>query len=76
MPDDYNKDAYPEPPRRTPMVDKQTSLPNPALIASKLFYYSVDLPVTAFKSEFNLTLFLQNIYLLTHKILIYLYFTS
>lgn len=53
MPDDYDKDAYPEPPRRTPVVDKQTILPNPVLIASKIFYYSVDLPVTAFRSEFT-----------------------
>lgn len=51
MPDDYDKDAYPEPPRRTPVVDKQTALPNPVLIASKIFYYSVDLPVTTFRSE-------------------------
>ncbi|KAG7335019.1 hypothetical protein KOW79_001615 [Hemibagrus wyckioides] len=50
MPDDYDKDAYPEPPRRTPVVDKQTSLPNPVLIASKIFYYSVDLPVTTFRN--------------------------
>ncbi|XP_030646717.1 NADH dehydrogenase [ubiquinone] 1 beta subcomplex subunit 10 [Chanos chanos] len=49
MPQDYDKDAYPEPPRRTPVVDKQTVLPNPALILSKLFYYSVDLPVTTFR---------------------------
>ncbi|MCI4385138.1 hypothetical protein PGIGA_G00046910 [Pangasianodon gigas] len=50
MPDDYDKDAYPEPPRRTPVVDKQTAFPNPVLIASKIFYYSVDLPVTAFRN--------------------------
>ncbi|XP_056143269.1 NADH dehydrogenase [ubiquinone] 1 beta subcomplex subunit 10 [Lampris incognitus] len=49
MPDDYDKAAYPEPPRRTPVVDKQTALPNPALILTKLFYYSVDLPVTTFR---------------------------
>ncbi|XP_051995123.1 NADH dehydrogenase [ubiquinone] 1 beta subcomplex subunit 10 [Xyrauchen texanus] len=49
MPKDYDKDAYPEPPRQTPLVDKQTALPNPALILSKLFYYSVDLPVTTFR---------------------------
>ncbi|KAM4598456.1 NADH dehydrogenase [ubiquinone] 1 beta subcomplex subunit 10 [Polymixia lowei] len=49
MPSDYDKDAYPEPPRQTPVVDKQTALPNPALIVSKLFYYSVDLPVTTFR---------------------------
>ncbi|XP_055050725.2 NADH dehydrogenase [ubiquinone] 1 beta subcomplex subunit 10 [Misgurnus anguillicaudatus] len=49
MPEDHDKDVYPEPPRQTPMVDKQTALPNPALILSKLFYYSVDLPVTKFR---------------------------
>uniref|UniRef100_A0A3P9AYS2 NADH dehydrogenase [ubiquinone] 1 beta subcomplex subunit 10 n=1 Tax=Maylandia zebra TaxID=106582 RepID=A0A3P9AYS2_9CICH len=47
MPADYDKGAYPEPPRQTPVVDKQTALPNPALILSKLFYYSVDLPYSA-----------------------------
>lgn len=49
MPQDYEKDAYPEPPRKTPVVDKQTTLPNPALILTKLFYYSVDVPVTTFR---------------------------
>ncbi|XP_071329905.1 NADH dehydrogenase [ubiquinone] 1 beta subcomplex subunit 10 [Trachinotus anak] len=49
MPADFDKGAYPEPPRKTPAVDKQTALPNPALILSKLFYYSVDLPVTTFR---------------------------
>nr|XP_061805797.1 NADH dehydrogenase [ubiquinone] 1 beta subcomplex subunit 10-like [Nerophis lumbriciformis] len=49
MPSDFDKDAYPEPPRQTPVVDKKTALPNPALILSKLFYYSVDLPVTTFR---------------------------
>lgn len=51
MPSDYDKDAYPEPPHQTPIVDKQTTLPNPALILTKLFYYSVDLPVTTFRGE-------------------------
>ncbi|XP_067284917.1 NADH dehydrogenase [ubiquinone] 1 beta subcomplex subunit 10 [Pseudorasbora parva] len=49
MPEDHDKDVYPEPPRQTPVVDKQTVLPNPALILSKLFYYSVDVPVTTFR---------------------------
>ncbi|ROL42961.1 NADH dehydrogenase [ubiquinone] 1 beta subcomplex subunit 10 [Anabarilius grahami] len=49
MPQDHDKDVYPEPPRQTPAVDKQTVLPNPALILSKLFYYSVDVPVTTFR---------------------------
>ncbi|KAJ3601534.1 hypothetical protein NHX12_032502 [Muraenolepis orangiensis] len=49
MPDNYDKDVYPEPPSRTPADNKQTSLPNPALILAKLFYYSVDLPVTKYR---------------------------
>ncbi|KAM9393522.1 NADH dehydrogenase [ubiquinone] 1 beta subcomplex subunit 10 [Pholidichthys leucotaenia] len=49
MPLDYDKGAYPEPPRQTPVVDKQTALPDPAVILSKLFFYSVDLPVTKFR---------------------------
>ncbi|XP_005808793.3 NADH dehydrogenase [ubiquinone] 1 beta subcomplex subunit 10 [Xiphophorus maculatus] len=53
MPDDYDKAAYPEPPRQTPAVDKQTALPNPALILSKLFYYTVDLPVTTFRDTID-----------------------
>ncbi|XP_008286140.1 NADH dehydrogenase [ubiquinone] 1 beta subcomplex subunit 10 [Stegastes partitus] len=53
MPSDYDKDVYPEPPQRTPVVDKQTALPNPALILSKLFYYSVDLPVTTFRDAID-----------------------
>lgn len=54
MPEDYDKRAYPEPPRQTPAVDKQTALPNPALILSKVFYYSVDLPVTTFRGKWKL----------------------
>ncbi|XP_042361035.1 NADH dehydrogenase [ubiquinone] 1 beta subcomplex subunit 10 [Plectropomus leopardus] len=49
MPSDHDKAAYPEPPRQTPADNKQTALPNPALILTKLFYYSVDLPVTTFR---------------------------
>ncbi|OCT75341.1 hypothetical protein XELAEV_18030520mg [Xenopus laevis] len=48
MPDDWKKDAYPEPPGRTPASDKQTALPNPAVIVGKLFNYAVDAPVTLF----------------------------
>ncbi|KAK1799282.1 hypothetical protein P4O66_007515 [Electrophorus voltai] len=53
MPQDYDKDAYPEPPSQTPVVDKQTVVPNPVLIISKLFYYSVDLPVTTFRDAID-----------------------
>ncbi|XP_026181265.1 NADH dehydrogenase [ubiquinone] 1 beta subcomplex subunit 10 [Mastacembelus armatus] len=49
MPTDFDKEAYPSPPRQTPVVEKQNALPDPALILSKLFYYSVDLPVTKFR---------------------------
>ncbi|KAM6966242.1 NADH dehydrogenase [ubiquinone] 1 beta subcomplex subunit 10 [Tautogolabrus adspersus] len=49
MPADHDKDAYPEPPRQTPVAEKQTALPNPAVILSQLFYYSVDVPVTTFR---------------------------
>ncbi|KAJ7989742.1 hypothetical protein DPEC_G00307680 [Dallia pectoralis] len=49
MSSDSDRNAYPEPPRQTPVVDKQTALPNPALILTKLFHYTVDLPVTTFK---------------------------
>ncbi|XP_076026746.1 NADH dehydrogenase [ubiquinone] 1 beta subcomplex subunit 10 [Genypterus blacodes] len=53
MPTDYEKGAYPEPPRKTPVVVKTTELPNPALILSKVFYYSVDLPVTVFRGAID-----------------------
>ncbi|XP_063046860.1 NADH dehydrogenase [ubiquinone] 1 beta subcomplex subunit 10 [Engraulis encrasicolus] len=46
---DHEPGAYPEPPKQTPVVEKETALPNPALIGTKLFYYSVDLPVTKFR---------------------------
>ncbi|XP_061567740.1 NADH dehydrogenase [ubiquinone] 1 beta subcomplex subunit 10 [Cololabis saira] len=46
---DHDKEAYPEPPRQTPAENKQTALPNPALILSKAFYYAVDVPVTTFR---------------------------
>lgn len=49
MPSEFDKEVYPEPPRQTPAPNKLTALPNPALILSKLFYYSVDLPVTRFR---------------------------
>uniref|UniRef100_A0A6P8NLS6 NADH dehydrogenase [ubiquinone] 1 beta subcomplex subunit 10 n=1 Tax=Geotrypetes seraphini TaxID=260995 RepID=A0A6P8NLS6_GEOSA len=43
---DSDRSVYPEPPLRTPDVQKETSLPNPAVIATTLLRYSVDLPVT------------------------------
>ncbi|KAJ4931858.1 hypothetical protein JOQ06_010297 [Pogonophryne albipinna] len=50
---DHDKAAYPEPPRKTPVADKQTSLPNPAVILTNLFYYSVDVPVSTFKGALD-----------------------
>uniref|UniRef100_A0A3Q3J0J3 NADH dehydrogenase [ubiquinone] 1 beta subcomplex subunit 10 n=1 Tax=Monopterus albus TaxID=43700 RepID=A0A3Q3J0J3_MONAL len=49
MPKDFDKDAYPEPPRQTPVMERQSSLPDPGLIMSKILYYSVDVPVTKFR---------------------------
>ncbi|XP_072549793.1 NADH dehydrogenase [ubiquinone] 1 beta subcomplex subunit 10 [Salminus brasiliensis] len=49
MPEDYDKDVYPEPPRRTPVVESKTSIPNPLNVVTTLFHYTVDLPVTTFK---------------------------
>ncbi|XP_043089759.1 NADH dehydrogenase [ubiquinone] 1 beta subcomplex subunit 10 [Puntigrus tetrazona] len=49
MPRDHDKDVYPEPPTRTPVVESKSVLPNPAVILSNIFYYSVDVPVTAFR---------------------------
>ncbi|MEE6497938.1 hypothetical protein FKM82_002933 [Ascaphus truei] len=46
MPEEPDKDVYPEPPSRTPVSDKQTALPNPAIIVGTLFHYVVDGPVT------------------------------
>ncbi|MBN3316251.1 NDUBA dehydrogenase, partial [Atractosteus spatula] len=49
MPDDWDKDVYPQPPRRTPVVNKQTILPNPVDYAMKIFYYAVDKPITVLR---------------------------
>ncbi|XP_047427864.1 NADH dehydrogenase [ubiquinone] 1 beta subcomplex subunit 10 [Mugil cephalus] len=53
MPEDYNKGAYPEPPQQTPVIEKQTAVPNPLEIVTKVFYYAVDLPVTTFRDTFE-----------------------
>ncbi|CAJ1076523.1 NADH dehydrogenase 1 beta subcomplex subunit 10 [Labrus bergylta] [Xyrichtys novacula] len=49
MPQDSNHDAYPRPPQLTPIVDKQTAVPNLGLVVEKVFHYTVDVPVTAFR---------------------------
>ncbi|XP_029997544.1 NADH dehydrogenase [ubiquinone] 1 beta subcomplex subunit 10 [Sphaeramia orbicularis] len=53
MPSDFDKGAYPEPPRQTPAKNRESALPDPAQILTKLFYYSVDLPVTTFRDTID-----------------------
>ncbi|KAF7237499.1 NADH dehydrogenase [ubiquinone] 1 beta subcomplex subunit 10 [Varanus komodoensis] len=49
MPEKPDRDVYREPPQRTPAPNPQTSIPNPLDLLDKIFYYTVDKPVTAWR---------------------------
>ncbi|XP_066496554.1 NADH dehydrogenase [ubiquinone] 1 beta subcomplex subunit 10 [Tiliqua scincoides] len=49
MPPEPDRDVYKEPPRRTPAPNPETTIPNPLTLIEKVFYYTVDAPVTAWR---------------------------
>ncbi|XP_074866726.1 NADH dehydrogenase [ubiquinone] 1 beta subcomplex subunit 10 [Carettochelys insculpta] len=49
MPDDWDPEVYKGPPSRTPDLGEPKSLLHPSTIIQKLFYYTVDGPVTLFR---------------------------
>lgn len=53
MPGVYDKDAYPEPPKQTPVWTKKTALPDPGLMAAEVHRVAVDLPVTKFRGNWS-----------------------
>uniref|UniRef100_A0A8C8S9K9 NADH dehydrogenase [ubiquinone] 1 beta subcomplex subunit 10 n=1 Tax=Pelusios castaneus TaxID=367368 RepID=A0A8C8S9K9_9SAUR len=46
---DLDHDLYKGPPSRTPVVDRQLSWYHPAVVIDRVFYWTVDLPVTTFR---------------------------
>ncbi|NXH09583.1 NDUBA dehydrogenase, partial [Bucco capensis] len=49
MPEDHDLDAYKVPPKRTPVSERLTSVPNPVDIIQTVFSYVVEAPVTFFR---------------------------
>ncbi|XP_054848570.1 NADH dehydrogenase [ubiquinone] 1 beta subcomplex subunit 10 [Eublepharis macularius] len=50
MPEEPDRDVYREPPRRTPAPNRQSAVPNPIDFVEKIFVYTVDGPVTAWRN--------------------------
>ncbi|XP_060116605.1 NADH dehydrogenase [ubiquinone] 1 beta subcomplex subunit 10 [Heteronotia binoei] len=49
-PEPPDRDVYREPPRRTPAANPQSAIPNPIDLIEKIFTYTVDAPVTAWRN--------------------------
>uniref|UniRef100_UPI00253FFAED NADH dehydrogenase [ubiquinone] 1 beta subcomplex subunit 10 n=1 Tax=Euleptes europaea TaxID=460621 RepID=UPI00253FFAED len=50
MPEEPDRGVYREPPRRTPAPNPQSAVPNPLDLVQKIFEYTVDAPVTAWRN--------------------------
>ncbi|XP_015270431.1 PREDICTED: NADH dehydrogenase [ubiquinone] 1 beta subcomplex subunit 10 [Gekko japonicus] len=50
MPEQSDRDVYREPPRRTPAPNPQSAIPNPVDLIQKIYEYTVDAPVTAWRN--------------------------